>query len=59
MECMSPLDHLDRVRVQRSNIARIDIDPTDLTLVWRMRVAVFVWLASIPRPRLYWSDPGE
>ena len=22
-------------------------------------VAVLVWLASIPRPRLYWSDPGE
>ena len=21
-----------------------------------LRVAVFVWLASIPRPRLYWSD---
>ena len=24
-----------------------------------LRVAVLVWLTSIPRPRLYWSDPVE
>ena len=55
LECMSPVGSVGIPRILPS------MDPLDHTgsMSRDLCVAVLVWLTSIPRPRLYWSNPVE
>ena len=61
LECMNLLD----LWILNPSVGSLDpfsalgsVDP-DRSICGVPRVAVLVWLTSIPRPRLYWSGPGD
>ena len=62
LECMSPVGSLDPWTIVGSLDPLVpfgSVDPDRSICGVVSRVVVLVWLTSIPRPRLYWSNPVE
>ena len=51
LECMSPR------WISQIHLGTLDLSDPNRSICGVTRVAVLMWLTSIPRPRPYWSDP--